>query len=74
MGLYGNILVTPTDPDYWPAVNREILLTLDDVLLEDGKVAPFSRSTTTHVAMDRFGSALLIGGQPNLTLTAQAGE
>src|SRR5918998_4928465 len=35
MGLYGTILVAPADPDYWPAVNRELALTLDDILLED---------------------------------------
>jgi hypothetical protein len=28
--LYGNVLVVPSDPDYWPAVHREIPLTLDD--------------------------------------------
>ena len=44
MGLYGNVLVEPADPDYWPPVHRELVLTLDDILLEDGKVAPFSRS------------------------------
>src|SRR3712207_5569327 len=26
MGLYGNILVTPAEPDYWPPANRELLL------------------------------------------------
>ena len=46
LGLYGNILVTPTDPDYWPPVNREILLTLDDILIEDGKVASFTSVAT----------------------------
>ena len=40
MGLYGNILVVPADPDYWPPAHRELLLTLDDVLIEDGKIAP----------------------------------
>ena len=39
MGLYGTIVVAPTDPDYWPPVHRELVLTLDDILLEDGKVA-----------------------------------
>ena len=39
LGLYGNILVVPADPDYWAPVNREVLLTLDDVLLEDGQIA-----------------------------------
>ena len=42
MGLYGNIVVDPSDPDYWPPVHRELLLTLDDVLIEDGQVAPFN--------------------------------
>jgi FtsP/CotA-like multicopper oxidase with cupredoxin domain len=74
MGLYGNVLVEPADPDYWPPVHREILLTLDDILLEDGKVAPFSRAETTHAAMGRFGDVLLVSGQPDLSLTAQLGE
>src|ERR671928_884356 len=42
MGLYGNVLVEPADPGYWPPADRELLLTLDDVLLEDGKIAPFN--------------------------------
>jgi FtsP/CotA-like multicopper oxidase with cupredoxin domain len=42
MGLYGNVLVEPADPGYWPAAHRGVLLTLDDILLEDGKVASFS--------------------------------
>src|ERR671939_221627 len=56
LGLYGNVLVEPADPDYWPPVHREILLTLDDILIEDGQVAVFSRSETTHAAMGRFGN------------------
>ena len=39
LGLYGNILVVPEEPGYWPPVDRELQLTLDDLLLEDGKVA-----------------------------------
>ena len=74
MGLYGTIIVEPTDPDYWPPVNREITLTLDDILLTDGAVAPFSRTQTTHTAMGRFGDVLLVNGDPDLKLTAQAGE
>ena len=74
LGLYGNILVVPAEPDYWPRVDREVLLTLDDILLEDGKVAAFSQSETSHVAMGRFGNVLLVGGEPELALTAQLGE
>jgi FtsP/CotA-like multicopper oxidase with cupredoxin domain len=47
MGLYGNIVVVPSEPDYWAPVDRELTLTLDDILLEDGRVAPFSRAEST---------------------------
>jgi FtsP/CotA-like multicopper oxidase with cupredoxin domain len=74
MGLYGNIHVVPTDPGYWPPVNRELFLTLDDVLIEDGRVAGFSASETTHVAMGRFGNVMLVSGEPDLAFTAKRGE
>ena len=74
MGLYGNIHVVPADPDYWPPVHRELFLTLDDVLIEDGKIAGFSASETTHVAMGRFGNVMLVSGEPDLALTAKRGE
>ena len=74
MGLYGNIIVEPTDPGYWPAVHREIALTLDDLLLEDGAVAPFSRVETNYVAMGRFGELMLISGEPELHLAAGRDE
>jgi FtsP/CotA-like multicopper oxidase with cupredoxin domain len=74
LGLYGNILVIPDEPDYWPPAHRDIVLTLDDLLLEDGKIAPFSPSETTHTAMGRYGNLLLISGEPELKLTAKTGE
>src|SRR5262252_733547 len=74
MGLYGNILVVPADPDYWPPAHRDVLLTLDDLLLEDGKIAPFSPAETTYVAMGRFGNVLLVAGEQDYSLTARAGE
>src|SRR5437588_1028405 len=74
MGLYGNCLVEPNDPDYWPAVHREVVLTLDDILIEDGQIAPFSRTETTHSAMGRFGNVLLAAGETDLSLTARLGE
>jgi FtsP/CotA-like multicopper oxidase with cupredoxin domain len=74
MGLYGNVLVDPADPDYWPPVHREVLLTLDDILIEDGQVAAFSRTETTHSAMGRFGNVLLVAGEPDLALSAKNGE
>jgi FtsP/CotA-like multicopper oxidase with cupredoxin domain len=74
MGLYANVLVEPADPDYWPPAHRELALTLDDILLEDGKVAPFSRTETTYAAMGRFGDVLLVNGETELTLDAKLGE
>ncbi len=74
MGLYGNIVVVPAEPDYWPPVHRELTLTLDDILLEDGTVAPFDRSHPTYTAMGRFGNVLLVNGEPELALAARQGE
>jgi FtsP/CotA-like multicopper oxidase with cupredoxin domain len=73
LGLYGNILVEPAEPDYWPPAHREQLLTLDDVLIEDGELAPFTEETT-HVAMGRFGNVMLVAGEPELALEARRGE
>ena len=74
MGLYGNILVVPSDESYWPPAHREVLLTLDDVLMEDGRIAAFSRSVTTYAAMGRFGNVLLVSGETDLALGARLGE
>ena len=71
LGLYGNILVVPAEADYWPPAHRELALTLDDVLIEDGAIAPFSPAETTYAAMGRFGNVLLIGGETDLALGAQ---
>ena len=74
MGLYGNIHVVPADPEYWPPVHRELFLTLDDVLIEDGKIAGFSASETTYVAMGRFGNVMLVSESQTLAPTARRGE
>jgi FtsP/CotA-like multicopper oxidase with cupredoxin domain len=74
LGLYGNILVTPSDADYWAPANRELVLTLDDILIEDGQIAPFREEETTHVAMGRFGNVMLVAGDSDLRLEAGLGE
>ena len=74
LGLYGNILVVPADPDYWPPADRDLILTLDDLLIEDGKIAPFSPTETSYAAMGRFGNQLLVAGDPDLRLSFRAGE
>ena len=74
LGLYGNLLVTPREPDYWPPANRELLLALDDILIEDGQIAAFREGETTHVAMGRFGNVMLVAGEAELQLEARRGE
>jgi FtsP/CotA-like multicopper oxidase with cupredoxin domain len=73
MGLYGNIVVDPAS-DAWPPADREAIVTLDDVLVEDGRIAPFRTTGPTHTAMGRFGNVMLTGGYTTLELTAGAGE
>ena len=74
LGLYGNILVVPEERGYWPPADRELLLTVDDILIEDGEIAAFSHSEPTHVAMGRFGNVMLVAGDPALSLSARRGE
>ena len=74
MGLYGNVLVESPDPDYWGPAHRELVLTLDDILIENGQVAAFSQSETNYAAMGRFGNVLLVAGEPEPALTAKTGE
>src|ERR671918_541327 len=75
LGLYGNILVEPSEPGYWPPAHREVLLTLDDILLdEDGRIAPFDPHETDYVAMGRFGTTFLVAGEPEMSMSVKQGE
>ena len=74
LGLYAPIIVEPADPDYWPRAHREIAVTVDDILLEEGRVAAFDREQTTYSAMGRFGDHLLANGETDLRLDATQGE
>jgi FtsP/CotA-like multicopper oxidase with cupredoxin domain len=74
MGLYGTIVVDPAEPDYWPPADRDLVVTVDDILIEDGAIAPFSRTGIDHVAMGRFGNVMLTAGRTEWTAAAQTGE
>jgi FtsP/CotA-like multicopper oxidase with cupredoxin domain len=74
MGLYGNLVVVPADQNYWPPVNREVVVTLDDVLIEDGRIVAFHQAGPTHVAMGRFGNVMLTAGETDWRLDARVGE
>ncbi len=74
LGLYGNIVVEPADRDYWPPADRDVLLTLDDILIEDGAISAFDPHGANFVAMGRFGNVLLTSGQTDQTLSALRGQ
>ena len=74
MGLYGTIIVEPSDGSYWPAVDRHLSITLDDLLVEDGHIAPFHRSGPNYTAMGRFGNVMLINGEAKFSGEAAVGE
>jgi FtsP/CotA-like multicopper oxidase with cupredoxin domain len=74
MGLYGTIVVEPTEPGYWPPADRWLTVTLDDLLIENGSRAPYRRSGPTHTAMGRFGNVMLTNGETRFTGHATVGE
>jgi FtsP/CotA-like multicopper oxidase with cupredoxin domain len=74
LGLYGTVVVEPTDRGYWPAADRFVALTLDDLLVEDGRIAPFLRSGPTYTAMGRFGNVMLTNGETWFEDVAHVGE
>ncbi len=74
MGLYGGVIVDPANADYWPPCHRDVLLTLDDILIEGGAVASFDRDEPTYAAMGRFGNVMLVNGSDQLALKAAPDE
>ena len=73
-GLYAPIIVEPSDPDYWPPANRDLSLVIDDVLIEDGKIAPFRKKGSSHTAMGRYGNVMLVNGETRPRLSGKRGE
>ena len=51
-----------------------VTLTLDDLLVEDRKIAPFRRSGPTYTAMGRFGNVMLTNGEATFSGEAAVGE
>jgi FtsP/CotA-like multicopper oxidase with cupredoxin domain len=74
LGLYGNIIVAPSDPAYWAPVNRELPLVLDDILLKGDDIAPFSQTESNRTAMGRYGNVMLVNGETEYVMEARRGE
>jgi FtsP/CotA-like multicopper oxidase with cupredoxin domain len=74
MGLYGTIIVEPKEASYWPAADRQLSITLDDLLVENGHVVPFHREGPTFTAMGRFGNVMLTNGETSFSEQVALGE
>jgi len=72
-GMAGNMLVVPEDT-YNP-VNREELLVLDDILLdENGQIVPFGKEHANFAIMGRYGNVMLTNGETFYDPSVNKGE
>jgi len=76
LGLYGNILVnTPAGSVPWlPKADREEVLALDDLLLDENGLAPYGADSPTHALMGRWGNVFLVNGEPRYAIAVRRGE
>ncbi|MDP2577622.1 MAG: multicopper oxidase family protein [Candidatus Palauibacterales bacterium] len=74
LGLYGNIMVRHPAADYFNPVNREQVLILDDLLLDERGIFPYGAEGATQALMGRFGNLLLVNGEPEYRLQVSRGE
>jgi suppressor of ftsI len=74
LGLFGNLLVTSPDPDYYGPAHREEVFVLDDMLMDEQGAIPWGDSAPTHALMGRFGNVMMVNGQTDYRLTAKRGE
>jgi FtsP/CotA-like multicopper oxidase with cupredoxin domain len=74
LGLFGNLLVTSPDPEYYGPAHREEVFVLDDILMDEQGLIPFGDRSPTHALMGRFGNVLMVNGETDYRLTARRGE
>lgn len=74
LGLFGNLLVTPPEPDYYGPVHREEVFVLDDLLMDDQGALPWGDEGATHALMGRFGNVMMVNGETDHRLTVDRGE
>ncbi len=74
LGLFGNLLVTSPDPDYYGPAHREEIFVLDDILMDEQGLIPWGEESPTHALMGRFGNVMLVNGETDKRLRARLGE
>lgn len=74
LGLYGNALVTPLDDDYYSPVNREEVLVLDDIMIDERGPFPWGSEAPNHALMGRYGNILLLNGTTDYSSELDRGD
>lgn len=74
LGLYGSIVVDSPDPEYANPVDREEILVLDDLLMDDEGMLPWGTEAPTHVLMGRFGNVLMVNGRTGARRSVNRGD
>ena len=74
LGLYGNILVAPARGAWLPPADREEVLALDDILLNEDGITPYGADSPTHALMGRWGNVFLVNGEPRYALRTSPGS
>ena len=74
LGLFGNLLVTSPDPNYYGPAHREEIFVVDDILMDGQGLLPWGDEAPTHALMGRFGNVMMVNGQTHYRLTARKGE
>lgn len=72
LGAYGAFLVKPAREEYWSPANKEEVLFLDDILIENGAIDADTK-TDSRLLMGRYGGTMLTNGSEQYVLNAQKG-
>ena len=72
-GLFGAILVKPSDENYYPYSSKEEVLMLKDLYIKDGNIIEPSDNMHTKF-MGWFGNTFTINGETNYKIKARKGD
>jgi FtsP/CotA-like multicopper oxidase with cupredoxin domain len=74
MGLYGAIIVEPKSQNYYNRVDREEVIFIDDILMNDKGIFPYLRDATNFALMGRYGDIYLLNGKENYQMKVKRGQ
>src|SRR5262249_15592657 len=67
-------LVASPNRAYYNPVDREAVLALDDLLLDEHGIEPYGADVPTHALMGRWGNVLLVNGEPRWRMDVRRGD